>query len=464
MKIKNIIGKLFKFFAPKRNHHETKDYQSQAAATPYLVAPLVFIVIQSMSATIGALDLVVSDLPIPIPLETGRAFHLNLSVLWPLLGCMGSGYYFLIEEAEAELHSPKLAALQFWTFILTTIGILVSLMLGQLRGMEFDEAAFPFHLGIAFTLFIFFYNVIRTYLKAAERGRITMLSILSGSALLLMLYLPNTINYSQPTVSELVRFWVVHLWEELSKELLLLGALGAFLLKVTSLQRTRLEKILFIQLAILIIGATFATGHHYYWIGVPELWQWVGGAFSVVQIIGIFLIIYIFYLGITHLNWSKLDYGEKLTFAFIAASVLYHIMGAATLGMVIAVPQINRYSSATYLTSAHAHFALYGAIGMLALAFSTYVLTRKADLTLKRYSYIWWGFGLNNLGLLLMGTVLTLAGFLQTYLARVAGIDFMATQTLIRPYLLLRTIGGAIFALGAFLFSSTLLYHFWHSK
>ena len=75
---------------------------SQAVTIPYFWAPIIFLVLQSLAATFGALDLIVPDLPIPINLETGRAFHLNLSVLWPLLGCMGASYYFLWKKAKVS--------------------------------------------------------------------------------------------------------------------------------------------------------------------------------------------------------------------------------------------------------------------------------------------------------------------------------------------------------------------------
>lgn len=438
---------------------------SQAVTIPYFWAPIIYLVLQSLAATFGALDLIVPDLPIPINLETGRAFHLNLSVLWPLLGCMGASYYFFVEESKSELHSTPLVVWQFRLFILTTVGILASLMFGCLRGMEYEEAAFPFHLGIAAVLVIFLYNLLRSYFKAAKtRGRITLLAILTGSILLLVLYLPNVFNYSQPTVSELVRFWVVHLWEELSKELILFGVLAALLLKVSTVQRDKLERILFVQLVLLIIGAIFATGHHYYWIGVPAFWQWIGGTFSVIQIIGIFLLCWILYLGLTHITWAEVDPGMRLTFGFITASVFYHLLGAATLGMLIAVPQINRYCSATYLTSAHAHFALYGAVGMLVQGICIYVLTRKAELSSKEYRHGWWGFALHNAGLLTMGSALTIAGILQTYLLRVTGLDFLTTSTLLRPYLFVRTLGGACFAAGALLYGRSILWCFWRNR
>lgn len=51
-----------------------------------------------------------------------------------------------------------------------------------------------------------------------------------------------------------------------------------------------------------------------------------------------------------------------------------------------------------------------------------------------------------------MGSALTVAGLLQTYLWRVAGADFMEVQILIRPFLALRAVGGAVFAGGGSLF------------
>jgi nitric oxide reductase subunit B len=43
--------------------------------------------------------------------------HTNLLIVWLLFGFMGAAYYMVPEEAETELHSPKLAKVLFWIFL-----------------------------------------------------------------------------------------------------------------------------------------------------------------------------------------------------------------------------------------------------------------------------------------------------------------------------------------------------------
>ena len=54
--------------------------------------------------------------------------HTNLLIVWLLFGFMGAAYYLIPEEADRELHSPKLAMFLFWVFaiagVLTILGYL----------------------------------------------------------------------------------------------------------------------------------------------------------------------------------------------------------------------------------------------------------------------------------------------------------------------------------------------------
>ena len=177
----------------------------------------------------GCTDLVFPDFPGPIKFEVGRAIHLNLSTYWPLLGCMGIVYYFFIQEAQTEIHSARLAWLQLFLYLITGFIAYFFLILGFLRGSEYQETTLASDLGLLLTLIIFVYNLARTYLKPkVPRTRATLLTMLVGSLSLLALYIPNIIKYVHPTVNEIVRFWIVHLWEEMSKELIVFGALAAF--------------------------------------------------------------------------------------------------------------------------------------------------------------------------------------------------------------------------------------------
>ena len=48
-----------------------------------------------------------------IPFNVARMVHTNLLIVWLLFGFMGAAYYMVPEEAERELHSPKLAIALF---------------------------------------------------------------------------------------------------------------------------------------------------------------------------------------------------------------------------------------------------------------------------------------------------------------------------------------------------------------
>jgi len=437
----------------KQPVQRSKAITSHLVALPYSIFALLGFSLQGIVATMGAIDLVFPNLPSLLKFEIGRAIHLNLSVYWPLLGSMGAVYYFFIQEAETELYSLVLAWIQLLLYLATGALSFTLLMLGIIRGTEYQETILAIDVGYILVLAIFNYNLIRTYLKPkVVRSRVTLMTMLLGSASLIVLYIPNIFNYVHPTAHEIVRFWIVHLWEEMSKELLVIGIMVAFLLSVGSSKRKKIEKLLFLQTSLLIISATLATGHHYYWVGTPPIWLWVGGIFSVLQAGAIFLMAYIGFLGLQSINWGKISSGTKLALGFALASIFYHLSGAALLGLAIAIPQLNRYCHGTYLTSAHAHLAVFGALGMLVLGGCTYILTKDAKFTPREALLGWGGFIFINMGLLAMSTALAIAGLLQTYLWRVTGMEFTAAHALLKPYLMGRAAGGAMFAGGDLLF------------
>jgi nitric oxide reductase subunit B len=437
----------------ENKENKEKQYLSQYIALPYCLFTLLFFAMQGLVATMGALDLVFPDFPGPIKFEVGRAIHLNLSTYWPLLGCMGIVYYFFIQEAQTEIHSARLAWLQLFLYLITGFIAYFFLILGFLRGSEYQETTLASDLGLLLTLIIFVYNLARTYLKPkVPRTRATLLTMLVGSLSLLALYIPNIIKYVHPTVNEIVRFWIVHLWEEMSKELIVFGALAAFFLSINNSKRKKLEKALLYQTNLLVISATLATGHHYYWVGTPPIWLWIGGISSVTQMIAIFFMIYLVYQGLKDIFQTPLGFGTKLALVLILCSVFYHLTGAALMGLAIAIPQLNYYCHGTYLTSAHAHLAVFGALGMFILASCIYILTKEVNFTKLEITLSHWGILLINGGLLTMAGTLAIAGLLQTYLWRIAGMDFKETHALLRPYLILRALGGTMFAAGDFLF------------
>ena len=138
-------------------------YKSQAVAKPYFIAAIGLFVGQILFGLIMGLQYVVGDFMFPaIPFNIARMVHTNLLIVWLLFGFMGASYYLVPEESETELHSPLLAYVMFWIFLvagaLTIVGYLsvpyasLAEMTGNnilaTMGREFLEQPLPTKLGI----------------------------------------------------------------------------------------------------------------------------------------------------------------------------------------------------------------------------------------------------------------------------------------------------------------------------
>ena len=85
------------------------------------------------------------------------------------------------------------------------------------------------------------------------------------------------------TITDFWRWWVVHLWVEGVWELIMGGMLAYLLIRLSGADREVLEKWLYVIVGLTFLSGILGTGHHYYWIGVPEYWLWVGGVFSALE-------------------------------------------------------------------------------------------------------------------------------------------------------------------------------------
>ena len=88
-------------------------------------------------------------------------------------------------------------------------------------------------------------------------------------------------------------FWwyVVHLWVEGVWELIMGAILSFVLIKVTGVDREHIDKWLYLIIAMTLISGIVGTGHHYFYIGTPSYWFWIGSIASAVEPIPFFLMI-----------------------------------------------------------------------------------------------------------------------------------------------------------------------------
>jgi nitric oxide reductase subunit B len=442
--------KLFNWFAFNRkadtNIGPKPLFRVQKISRMYCLTAMILFAVQSVIATLGALDLVIPDLPSPIPFEYGRAIHLGFADLWPLIGTMGLVYYFTSAELNREIFSPRLARWQFWTVIIFALGIFGSLAFRIGNGREYLEGLPVFYLGICLALGLAAYNLIRTLLT--DKRHITPATgvMTVGIVFLLVLLLPNTITYSNPITDEATKFWVVHLWEEMAFELTSAGFVATFFIVSGLAPRAQVEKWLYLESSLAVAGGLYATGHHYYWVGFPAIWLVIGSLLSLVEVTPVGMLVHMTYKG---LKSAKIRSNrEKLTLWLMLSSLFYHVLGASLLGLLITIPWVNLYTHGTYITSGHAHLALFGTLGFMVIAGCYYVLSRGSEPSVAGYKGGVLAILLLNLGLITMGSALLVAGFMETYLWRVIGMDFMQVRMIINPYLIIRVLGGAMFTSG----------------
>jgi len=95
---------------------------------------------------------------------------------------------------------------------------------------------------------------------------------------------------------------------------------------------------------------------------------------------------------------------HKWTFYFLMAVGFWNFVGAGMFGFLINLPIVSYYETGTMLTPNHAHAAMMGVFGMLAIALMVFVLRQTASeknwLGIEKYVKVaFWG---TNIGLAMM--------------------------------------------------------------
>lgn len=439
-----------------------KGYEGKKISRWYLLYAIFLFSIQGVVALLGAADLIIPDLPSPIPYEYGRAIHLGLATFWPLIATMGMVYYFTIQQLKTEIYSLKIAKWQFITVVLSTGGLYGTLALRIGNGREYLDGVPYFYVGISLSIALGAYNLVRTLWKEKRRLTPPAVVMTAGFIFLFILLVPNGLRFTNPVADEAVKFWVVHLWEEMAFELTTSGFIASFFVASGLAEKKDMDKWIFLEASLAVSGGLFGTGHHFYWIGFPSIWLVIGVLFSFIQMLPIVLLAHLTYKGFRERR--PMDRREKLTVWLILSSLFYHLTGASLLGLLITIPWVNLYMHGTYITSGHAHLALFGALGFLTLSGAYYILSEGNEPDKKSYMFGVVGVILLNTGLLAMSTSLLIAGFLQTYLWRVLGMEFSLVSTIISPYLLLRALGGLLFTLGDLLLTWIIFKTWWERR
>jgi len=442
-------------------------FKSQAVAKPYFIAAIGLFVGQILFGLILGLQYVLGDFLFPaIPFNVARMVHTNLLIVWLLFGFMGGAYYMIPEESETELFSPKLALLMFWVFLvagaLTIVGYLtvpyatLAAMTGnnilETMGREFLEQPLPTKVGIVIVALVFLFNITMTVLKGKKTSiSIVLLVGLWGLAVFFLFSFYNPVNV---VLDKFFWWWTVHLWVEGVWELILGSFLAFVLIKTTGVDREVIEKWLYVIVTLTLITGIIGTGHHYFWIGTPEYWQWWGSIFSALEPIPFFaMTVFAFNM----VNRRRREHPNKAAVLWALGTGVMSFLGAGVWGFLHTLAPVNFYTHGTQITAAHGHMAFYGAYAMVNLMMISYampILRGRAANSNKSQVLEMWAFWLMTVAMVFITLFLTAAGILQVWLQRVsdAPLPFMVAQEKIAMFYWMREWAGVFFLIGLILY------------
>ncbi|MDR0777011.1 MAG: cbb3-type cytochrome c oxidase subunit I [Azonexus sp.] len=442
-------------------------YQSQAVAKPYFIAAIGLFVGQILFGLILGAQYVLGDFLFPeIPFNVARMVHTNLLIVWLLFGFMGGAYYMIPEEAETELASPKLALAMFWIFLVAGAATIVGYLavpyatlaeltgnnLVETMGREFLEQPLPTKVGIVVVALAFLFNITLTVLKGKKTAIATVLLIgLWGLAVFFLFAFYNPVNI---VIDKFFWWWTVHLWVEGVWELILGSFLAFVLIKTTGVDREVIEKWLYVIVTLTLITGIIGTGHHYYWIGTPEYWQWWGSIFSALEPIPFFaMTVFAFAM----VNRRRREHPNKVAVLWALGTGVMAFLGAGVWGFLHTLAPVNFYTHGTQITAAHGHMAFYGAYVMVVLMMISYampILRGRAANSNKSQVLEMWAFWLMTVAMVFITLFLTAAGILQVWLQRAsdAPLPFMVAQDKIALFYWMREWSGVVFLIGLILY------------
>lgn len=409
------------------------------------------------------------------PYSLTRTWHLQSAMFWIATGFLAAGLFLapFINGGKDPKWQKLGVDVLFWALALVVVGSYAGnfLAIAQLmpaqwsfwlghQGYEYVDLGRLWQIakfaGIVFWLVL----MLRAMLPALRQpGDKNLLALLAASVIAIGLFYGAGLFYGERThlsVMEYWRWWVVHLWVEGFFEVFATTAL-AFIFTSMGLVSKRLATTATLGSASLfMLGGVPGTFHHIYFSGTTTPVMAVGATFSALEVVPLIL------LG--HEAWENWRLKERAPWMarlrwplqFFIATAFWNMLGAGVFGFLINPPIALYYIQGLNTTPLHAHAALFGVYGSLALGFSLLILRYlRPNLQFNdrlMNTGFWW---LNGGLMLMIVTSLLPIGILQFYASASQGLWYARSEAFMQQDLLqtlrwVRTFGDIVFLVGAF--------------
>jgi nitric oxide reductase subunit B len=366
-----------------------------------------------------------------LPFNFLRDVHIQAPIIWIGVGWIGAGLFLApsIAGGREARGQGFLVDLLFWVTLAIVAGALIGNWLGIMgyidngwfwfgnQGLSYIQLGRFWQIGFFLGLLIWSALVFRALWPTGAAvwqatrqfwsGRIRIENLIWAATLnIAILYvfgmIPLTGIEKSFTIADFWRWWVVHLWVEQSFEFFAASMSAYLLMAIGLVSRKLAERAVYFELILIFLGGVLGTGHHLYWAGGPSMWVPLGSMFSFIEVLPLVLLV-IEAIQQYRLIRAHKGFNYTVAYTYLIGAAFWNFVGAGVFGGgTLNAPLINYYEHGTFLTLNHAHTALFGAFGLLAIGLIYFCLryvagdrvpfTERAGL---------WAFWLYNGGLLL---------------------------------------------------------------
>jgi nitric oxide reductase subunit B len=332
-----------------------------------------------------------------LPYNLSRTWHVQLALFFVSASFLAMGIFIAPMIAGREpRHQEKLAIALFGALVIVVLGSLAGeaasiqdyiqrsgpwFWLGA-QGWEYLDLGRLWQILLVAGMFLWVAILIRGMrrrLGGEHRGNLPYLFLYSAISIPLfyaagMMFGPRT-NFA---VMDFWRFWVVHLWVEDFLELFTTIMVAYIFVLLGVVRTTTATRVVYLDIILYSVGGVVGTMHHLYFSGAPAVHMALGAFFSAMEVIPLLLLTFeawrFMRLGATKTGRSVLgetsrDFPHKWAVMFLIAVGFWNFLGAGVFGFLINLPIVSYYEIGTHFTANHAHGALMGVYGMLAMGF-----------------------------------------------------------------------------------------------
>ena len=423
------------------------------------------------------------------PYSLVRTWHIQSALFWIASGFLAAGLFLapLINGGKDPAYQKLGVDILFWALVVVVVGSFTGnyLAIAQImppewnfwlghQGYEYVDLGRLWQIGkftgVAFWLVLMLRGILPAFRQPGDKN---LLALLSASVIAIGLFYGAGFFYGERThlsVMEYWRWWVVHLWVEGFFEVFATTAL-AFIFSTLGLVSVRMATTASLASASLfMLGGVPGTFHHLYFAGTTTPVMAVGAAFSALEVVPLVV------LG--HEAWEhwrlqhRTPWMARLRWPLMCfvAVAFWNMLGAGVFGFMINPPISLYYVQGLNTTPVHAHAALFGVYGFLALGFTLLVLRYIRPQLVFSDRLMATGFWWLNAGLVLMiATSLLPIGLFQFHASVSEGLwyargEAFMQQPFIQTLRWVRTFGDVVFIVGALAVAWQVVSGVWGSR